>query len=192
MQSLKWWGRPCEWRVGMKEKVEWKWVGFYVHELTRKLLHDLRCISTQLFGTWRFKKENHPINKGFLSGSVVKNPPANAGGFDPWSRKIPWSRKWQPSPVFLSGKSNGQRNLVGYSPSGHRFGHDWSNTHTQKPSCTKLTWVAHLKLLAIVKAKNPFSSVQFSLSVISNFSRPHEPQQARPPCPSPTPRIYSN
>ena len=31
-------------------------------------------------------------------------------------RKIPWRRKWQPTPVFLSGKSHGQRSLVGYTP----------------------------------------------------------------------------
>ena len=37
-----------------------------------------------------------------------------------------------------------------------------------------------------------FSSVQFSHSVVSDSLRPHEPQHARPPCPSPTPRIYSN
>ena len=37
-----------------------------------------------------------------------------------------------------------------------------------------------------------FSSVQFSCSVVSNFLRPHESQHARPPCPSPTPRVYSN
>jgi len=33
-------------------------------------------------------------------------------------RKIPWRRKWQPIPVFLPGKSHGQRSLVGYSPRG--------------------------------------------------------------------------
>ena len=35
--------------------------------------------------------------------------------FNPWVRKISW-RKWQPTPVFLSGKSHGQSSLVGYSP----------------------------------------------------------------------------
>ena len=35
-------------------------------------------------------------------------------------------------------------------------------------------------------------SVQFSCSVVSNSLRPHELQQARPPCPSPTPRVHSN
>ena len=37
-----------------------------------------------------------------------------------------------------------------------------------------------------------FSSVQFTHSVMSNSSWPHEEQHARPPCPSPTPRAYSN
>ena len=39
-------------------------------------------------------------------------------GFDPWVRKIPWRRKWQPTPVFLPGKPHGQRSLAGYSPWG--------------------------------------------------------------------------
>ena len=37
-----------------------------------------------------------------------------------------------------------------------------------------------------------FSSVQFSCSVVSDSLQPHESQHARPPCPSPTPRVYSN
>ena len=37
-----------------------------------------------------------------------------------------------------------------------------------------------------------FSSVQFSRSVVSNSLRPHELQHARPPCPSPTPRVHSD
>ena len=53
---------------------------------------------------------------------VVKNPPANAGdvGFDPWVGKIPWRRKWQPTPGFLPGASHGRRSLVGSSPWGHK------------------------------------------------------------------------
>ena len=37
-----------------------------------------------------------------------------------------------------------------------------------------------------------FSSVQFRRSVVSDSLRPHEPQHARPPCPSPTPRVHPN
>ena len=52
---------------------------------------------------------------------TVKHLPAVwETGFDPWVRKIPWRRKWQPTPVFLPGKSHGRRSLVGYSPWGRK------------------------------------------------------------------------
>ena len=41
-------------------------------------------------------------------------------GFNPWVRKIPWQRKWQPTLVLLPGKFQGQRSLGGYSPWGHK------------------------------------------------------------------------
>ena len=41
-------------------------------------------------------------------------------GFNPWVRKIPWRREWQPIPVFLPGKCHRQRSLAGYSPWGHK------------------------------------------------------------------------
>ena len=41
-------------------------------------------------------------------------------GFDPWVRKIPWRRAWQPTPVFLPGESHGQRSLGGCSPWGRK------------------------------------------------------------------------
>jgi len=50
-----------------------------------------------------------------------KESACNAGDMDS-VRKIPWRRKWQPTPVLLPGKSDGQRNLVGCSPWGHRVG----------------------------------------------------------------------
>ena len=37
-------------------------------------------------------------------------------GFNPWIRKIPWSRKWHHTPVFLPGKFHRQSSLAGYSP----------------------------------------------------------------------------
>ena len=62
----------------------------------------------------------------FDSGAVVKNLPVNAEDgherqrFDPWVGKISWSRKWQPTPVFLPGKSHGQRGLAGLSAMGRK------------------------------------------------------------------------
>ena len=53
--------------------------------------------------------------KGFPGDSVVKNPFANAGalGSISGSERAPWIKKWQPTPVFLPGKSHGQRSLLG-------------------------------------------------------------------------------
>ena len=62
---------------------------------------------------------------------MVKNPPANAGdardaGLIPGSGRSPWSRKWQPSLIFLTRKFHGQRSLVGYlqSVGSQGVGHD--------------------------------------------------------------------
>ena len=44
-------------------------------------------------------------------------------GFNPWVGKIPWRRKWQPTPVFLPGESPWTA-LVGYSPWSHRVRHN--------------------------------------------------------------------
>ena len=46
-------------------------------------------------------------------------------GFDPWVGKISWRRKCQPAPVFLPGKPQGQRSLVGYRWWACRDGRNW-------------------------------------------------------------------
>ena len=59
-------------------------------------------------------------------GSDGKVSAYNAGdlGSIPGSGRSPWRRKWQPTPVHLPGESHGWGNLVGYSPWGHRVGHN--------------------------------------------------------------------
>ena len=55
-------------------------------------------------------------------------------GFNPWVRKIPWRRKWQPTPVWSPGKCHRQRSLVSYSlwkesdtkSRAQRVGHGWA------------------------------------------------------------------
>ena len=56
--------------------------------------------------------------------------------FDLWIWKIPWRRKWQPTPAFLPGKFHGQRSMVGCSPWGHKESDttEWLNTHTHTHS----------------------------------------------------------
>ena len=56
-----------------------------------------------------------------------------------------------------------------------------------------LWWKGHLLgvlVLEVLVDHHQFSSVQFSCSVVSDSLWPHESQHARPPCPSPTPRVY--
>ena len=50
--------------------------------------------------------------------------------FKPSIGKIPWRRKWQPTPVFLPGKFHGQRSLVDYSPWGHEESNMTEHAHT--------------------------------------------------------------
>ena len=57
----------------------------------------------------------------FPGGSEVSVcPECGRPGFNPWVGKIPWRRKWQPTPVLLPGESHGGRSLVGYSPQGRK------------------------------------------------------------------------
>ena len=74
-----------------------------------------------------FPKKNtffYQMTQGFPGDSVVKNLPANVGDTGDadfsWVRKIPWRRKWQSTPVFSSGKSQGRRSLMGSSPRGQK------------------------------------------------------------------------
>ena len=59
---------------------------------------------------------------------------------------------------------------------------------------SRLPWAIQLSMLVIYVFNIDLflSSVQFSCSVVSDSLRPHEFQHARPPCPSPTPRVHSN
>ena len=72
--------------------------------------------------------------------------------FDSWIRKIPWRREWQPTPVFLPGKSNGQRSLVAYSP--------WGCKESDRAEGLTLSHFHfhHLNEVQITVQKRPFSA----------------------------------
>ena len=82
------------------------------------------------------KKKIHTHTHIYIMTQLVKNPPTMQK-IRIWSvvGKIPWRRKWQPTPVFLSGEFHGQRNLVGYSPWGCR---------ELYVSSLSLPWLIHL------------------------------------------------
>ena len=58
-------------------------------------------------------------------------------GFNPRVGKTTWRRKWQPTPIVLSGKSHGQRNLPGYSPWGCKELNKTEHTCTSICDCLK-------------------------------------------------------
>ena len=65
------------------------------------------------------------VNKGFPGDTSGKEPSFQCRrlkrcGFDPWIRKIPWKRAWQPTPVFMLGESQGRKSPAGCSPEGHK------------------------------------------------------------------------
>ena len=63
--------------------------------------------------------------------------PANVGDSDsiPGSGRSPEERNGNPLPVFLSGKSHGQRSLAGYSPWGHKVGHYLATEQAHSSTC---------------------------------------------------------
>ena len=67
---------------------------------------------------------------------------------------------------------------------------EWAD-EIERRFATKRTWLCQLTLSLLVLTLSS-SSVQFSGSVMYNSLRPHELQHARPPCPSPTPRVHSD
>ena len=90
--------------------------------------------------SWVFKRMFIHLDyvRGFPGGAVVKNLPANAGDARVRSldQEDPLEEEMAATPVFLPGKSHGQRNLLGYSPLGHRdmTEHTHTHTHTHKES----------------------------------------------------------
>ena len=116
--------------------------------------------------------------EGFPGGSMANNPPANARdtALIPGLGRPPGEGKQQPTPIFLPGKSPGQRNLVGYGPwSQKRIGQDLATKHTHIHTHTHFTlrpllhilhsllsiWLTLLASLSIYDS-SPLSCLDFS------------------------------
>ena len=94
----------------------------------------VRSLESDLYTQW-----------GFPGGASGKEPSSQSRickrlRFDPWVRKIPERRAWQPTPVFpLPGKSHGQRSLASYSPWGcKRVGQDSAAKQQQSSASLSL------------------------------------------------------
>ena len=87
----------------------------------------------------------HLSHQGSPSG---KEPPCQyrrheGCRFDPWLRKIPWRRKWQPTLVFLPEKFHGKKRPVSYSPWGRR---EWLSTQPLHHLHPAPPWPQHLPM----------------------------------------------
>ena len=96
-------------------KISWE----FFREIFNQFLDHWDSITIKLFlkdcqnDPAIFRKEYMPRNTSLICNT--KNPSVRAGDArDVCS--IPSRRKWQSTPVFLPGKSHGQRSLVGYGP----------------------------------------------------------------------------
>ena len=79
-------------------------------------------IYMQKLGKRQIRSTHFNENVGLPGGSDSEDSAciARRPRLDPWVRKNPWVKKWQPTPVFLPGKFHGQRSLEGFSPWGHK------------------------------------------------------------------------
>ena len=88
-----------------------RWEMVRDREASRAAVHGVTKNWTWL-GNWATTTTDYQTS--FLAGSEGKESIWNERpSFDPWVRKIPWRRKWLPTPVFLSKEAHGQRNLAG-------------------------------------------------------------------------------
>ena len=67
--------------------------------------------------------------------------------FDPWVRKIPQRRKWQPTPIFLPGESHGQRSLAGYSQWDRKVSdmNEWLSMYAVLENCFISVFIVEIK-----------------------------------------------
>ena len=111
--------------------------GFFIHWIFQARVLEWVAFSFSKGSSWPRDWTGSPT---LQADSLMSEPPGKSTAcqcrrlrFNPWIRKIPWRRAWQPTPAFCPGESCEQRSLVGYGPEAHRVGHDWSNlahTHT--------------------------------------------------------------
>ena len=80
-----------------------------------------------------------------------------------------WRRKWQPTPVFLPGESQGQRSLVGCRQWGHRVGHDWSDLAVAAAVINSWHITAHMTF-SISVASAVIFSLSFLIFLVLSFS----------------------
>ena len=110
-----------------------------------------------------------------------------------------WRRKWQPTPVFLPGESHGwaaheaeeeSDNIAEDFLEGKTDIDDFLSSFMEKRTVCNILWLRTSD--SVISNYLCIRSDQISRSVVSDSSRPHESQHARPPCPSPALGVHSD
>ena len=102
--AATWWTHLSRERIDLQESRWWS--------------RDKCLVYSQSDNQDKFAELSQKMGASLVAQSVKNLPAVQRPGFNPWNGKIPWRRKWQPTPVSLPGKSHGHRNLVGCSPRG--------------------------------------------------------------------------
>ena len=132
------------------------------------------CVKAGMWLRWLFKVFK-PDSSGFqiYRESACQCRKHRRQRFDPCVRKIPWSRKWQPTPGFLPGEYSWTEEPGRLQSMGSQRGeHDWATENTHPPSpgvCSNsrpLNWWCHPTISSSV---SPFSSCPQSLPASGSF-----------------------
>ena len=110
----------------------------YIHQNTHTHIANTNAFSIlHNYPYYLYLKHfHHPQNKTGFQGAATCEESAcqfqkhKRHGFDLWVGTIPWSRKWQPTPIFLPGEFHGQRSPAGYPMGSQKVGHKWATAHT--------------------------------------------------------------
>ena len=154
------------------------------------------------YSPWGLKESDTTERLGFSGGANGKESACQCRrqmrrGFDSWVRKIPWSRKWQPTPGFLPGKFHGQKSLEGYSPWDSKESglNDW----TQPVICLLLdkgplwgqmfdrqplqgSWAPPLEWIVCACVLSPLSGQHSAFTAVGSGSVPGHREKKRASC----------
>jgi len=132
-------------------------------------------LNVLIFSYFKWPLWPHSTRASLVAQMVKRLLQCRRPRFNPWVGKIPWRRKWHPTPVLLPGKSHGLRSLS------QRVGHDWATSlHFTWPHSTLISFCFQRKntqsdifslltVLQILKDSSIFPHF-FSLNIFSSFS----------------------
>ena len=139
----------------------------YFHKVPNWITSSYCCIS--VFRSCISCKHLRTDTVCFPCGPSGEEPTCQCGrrrrrGLNPWVRKIPWRRKWQPTPVFLTGISHGQRSLVSYR--------SWDR---KKSDVTQ--WLSTLQLFAVLNNLSYIKGIPAFINFFLHLSQWLFPQE---------------